>query len=183
MMPAYSHRFDISNHTWSETYACVPRLWRGTWPAQHASAAIQERTTFTSCSYWLARPLRAGTTMRYKPGMVTGGSGYTHDCGNSRAIGWFLEPLAVIALYGKKVSPDVRPGRCSTQGSTVKVPGHKAVQPRLALMDTLRHRPCSFFPLAPLPQHLALFLRLRCSWRAMCTACCSNDTREMAPSF
>ena len=44
--------------------------------------------------------------MRYKPGMVTGGSGFQHDCGTSRAIGWFLEPLAVIALYGKKVSSD-----------------------------------------------------------------------------
>ena len=35
--------------------------------------------------------------------MVTGGNGFMHDCGTSRAIGWFLEPLAVIALFGKKV--------------------------------------------------------------------------------
>ena len=45
----------------------------------------------------------AGTTLRYKPGIVTGGPGLVHDCGTSRAIGWFLEPLAVIALFGKKV--------------------------------------------------------------------------------
>jgi len=44
-----------------------------------------------------------GTTLRYKPGIVTGGSGFVHECGTSRAIGWFLEPLTVIALYGKKV--------------------------------------------------------------------------------
>ena len=35
--------------------------------------------------------------------MVTGGSGFVHECGTSRAIGWFLEPLTVIALFGKKV--------------------------------------------------------------------------------
>lgn len=46
----------------------------------------------------------AGTTLRYSPGIVTGGSGYTHDCGRSRSIGFFLEPLVCIALFAKKVA-------------------------------------------------------------------------------
>lgn len=45
----------------------------------------------------------AGTSLRYKPGFVTGGGlGMEHDCGTGRAIGWFLEPLACLALWGKK---------------------------------------------------------------------------------
>ncbi|PSC69440.1 18S rRNA biogenesis RCL1, partial [Micractinium conductrix] len=44
-----------------------------------------------------------GTSLRYKPGFVAGGGqSQEHDCGTSRAIGWFLEPLALIALWGKK---------------------------------------------------------------------------------
>ena len=47
--------------------------------------------------------LPAGTSLRYKPGFVTGGGlGVEHDCGTGRAIGWFLEPLACLALWGKK---------------------------------------------------------------------------------
>ena len=45
----------------------------------------------------------AGTTLRYSPGIVTGGGGYVHDCGRSRSIGFFLEPLVCIALFAKKV--------------------------------------------------------------------------------
>ena len=45
----------------------------------------------------------SGTSLRYKPGLVTGGSGLTHDCGKSRSIGYFLEPLVCLALFGKKV--------------------------------------------------------------------------------
>ncbi|EIE18987.1 putative RNA 3'-terminal phosphate cyclase [Coccomyxa subellipsoidea C-169] len=43
-----------------------------------------------------------GTSLRYKPGLVTGGSGLNHDCGKSRSIGYFLEPLVCLALFGKK---------------------------------------------------------------------------------
>ncbi|KAL0039835.1 hypothetical protein WJX77_009421 [Trebouxia sp. C0004] len=43
-----------------------------------------------------------GTTLRYFPGIVTGGSGFVHDCGRSRSIGFFLEPLVCIALFAKK---------------------------------------------------------------------------------
>ncbi|GLC44223.1 hypothetical protein PLESTB_000754400 [Pleodorina starrii] len=43
-----------------------------------------------------------GTSLRYRPGVVVCGSGLTHDCGTSRSIGYFLEPLLVLGLYGKK---------------------------------------------------------------------------------
>lgn len=43
-----------------------------------------------------------GTSLRYKPGFVHGGAGLDHDCGLSRAVGYFLEPLALLALFGKK---------------------------------------------------------------------------------
>ena len=47
--------------------------------------------------------LPPGTSLRYKPGFVAGGGlGMEHDCGTSRGMGYFLEPLALIALWGKK---------------------------------------------------------------------------------
>lgn len=42
-----------------------------------------------------------GTRLRYRPGFITGGSDMTHDCGTSKAIGWFLEPLSLICMFGK----------------------------------------------------------------------------------
>lgn len=44
-----------------------------------------------------------GTSMRYIPGVVVGGSDMVHDCGCSKSIGWFLEPLVLLGLFGKKV--------------------------------------------------------------------------------
>lgn len=43
-----------------------------------------------------------GTSLRYRPGVVVCGSGLSHDCGTSRSIGYFLEPLLLLGLYGKK---------------------------------------------------------------------------------
>lgn len=43
-----------------------------------------------------------GTKLKYKPGIVMGGRHLVHDCGVSRAMGYFLEPLIVLALFGKK---------------------------------------------------------------------------------
>lgn len=55
----------------------------------------------------------AGTSLRYKPGFIAGGGlGVEHDCGTSRAIGYFLEPLVLIALWGKK------PLTCTLKGIT-----------------------------------------------------------------
>ncbi|PHU24953.1 putative RNA 3'-terminal phosphate cyclase-like protein [Capsicum chinense] len=38
----------------------------------------------------------------YKPGIIMGGRHLVHDCGVSRSIGYFLEPLIVLGLFGKK---------------------------------------------------------------------------------
>ncbi|XP_047311107.1 probable RNA 3'-terminal phosphate cyclase-like protein [Impatiens glandulifera] len=43
-----------------------------------------------------------GTKLKYKPGIVMGGKHLVHDCGLSRSIGYFLEPLIVLGLFGKK---------------------------------------------------------------------------------
>lgn len=42
-----------------------------------------------------------GTALRYRPGIITGGSGLVHECGTSRAIGYFIEPLIAIAPFAK----------------------------------------------------------------------------------
>lgn len=44
----------------------------------------------------------AGTKLKYKPGVLIGGKHLVHDCGASRSIGYFLEPLVVLGLFGKK---------------------------------------------------------------------------------
>lgn len=43
-----------------------------------------------------------GSKLKYKPGVVMGGKNLVHDCGVSRSIGYFLEPLLVLGLFGKK---------------------------------------------------------------------------------
>lgn len=44
----------------------------------------------------------AGTTLRYRPGVLLGGADVDHDCGLTRPIGWFVEPLLVLGLFGRK---------------------------------------------------------------------------------
>ena len=43
-----------------------------------------------------------GTSLRYAPGIVVGGANLNHDCGKARAIGYFLEPLVLLSMFGKK---------------------------------------------------------------------------------
>uniref|UniRef100_A0A2N9EJS6 RNA 3'-terminal phosphate cyclase domain-containing protein n=1 Tax=Fagus sylvatica TaxID=28930 RepID=A0A2N9EJS6_FAGSY len=42
-----------------------------------------------------------GTKVTYMPGTVVGKSNLEHDCGVSRSIGYFLEPLIVLGLIAK----------------------------------------------------------------------------------
>ncbi|KAI5121665.1 hypothetical protein M0805_002741 [Coniferiporia weirii] len=42
-----------------------------------------------------------GTSVLLKPGVITGGN-VTHDCPLTRAVGYFLEPLIMIAPFAKK---------------------------------------------------------------------------------
>ncbi|XVF47012.1 hypothetical protein PTKIN_Ptkin03bG0074800 [Pterospermum kingtungense] len=43
-----------------------------------------------------------GTKLKYKPGIIVGGGKLVHDCGVSRAIGYFLEPLVLLGLFARK---------------------------------------------------------------------------------
>lgn len=42
-----------------------------------------------------------GTEVYVKPGLVMGGS-VVHQCPESRAVGWFAEPLLLLGLFGKQ---------------------------------------------------------------------------------
>lgn len=42
-----------------------------------------------------------GTVLRYVPGIITGGR-HAHDCGTARSIGWFLEGILPLAVFGKE---------------------------------------------------------------------------------
>jgi len=41
------------------------------------------------------------TTLRYTPGIIIGGE-ITHDCGTSRGIGYFVQPLLMLAPFAKQ---------------------------------------------------------------------------------
>ena len=43
----------------------------------------------------------SGTTILFKPGIISGGQ-VTHECPLSRAVGYFLEPLIMLAPFSKK---------------------------------------------------------------------------------
>jgi len=43
----------------------------------------------------------AGTSLRFKPGTLTGGEGITHECPPSRSVGYFLESLVQLAAFCK----------------------------------------------------------------------------------
>jgi RNA 3'-terminal phosphate cyclase-like protein len=51
--------------------------------------------------------VRAGTSLRFRPGVLTGGGGLSHDCGRERAVGFFAEALVLLALFSKKVRAGV----------------------------------------------------------------------------
>jgi len=52
------------------------------------------------CSFYLAW---TGTKLKYKPGPIIGGRQHrAHDCGVSRSIAYFLEPLVVLCLFAKQ---------------------------------------------------------------------------------
>lgn len=42
-----------------------------------------------------------GTSLRFKPGVLTGGMDLVHNCGVGRSIGWFIEGILPIAMFCK----------------------------------------------------------------------------------
>ena len=45
---------------------------------------------------------RLGTAILVKPGIISGGP-VTHECPTSRSIGYFLEPIIMLAPFSKKL--------------------------------------------------------------------------------
>ncbi|ODQ68013.1 18S rRNA biogenesis protein [Nadsonia fulvescens var. elongata DSM 6958] len=44
-----------------------------------------------------------GTTILYKPGLIVGGT-FTHNCPLSRSVGYYIEPVLLMAPFGKKAT-------------------------------------------------------------------------------
>ena len=44
----------------------------------------------------------AGTRLKYKPGIIMGGKNLVHNCALTRSMGYYLEPLLLLGLFGKK---------------------------------------------------------------------------------
>lgn len=42
-----------------------------------------------------------GTTLKFKPGLILGGN-ISHDCGTKRSIGWFIEGILPLIIFGKE---------------------------------------------------------------------------------
>ncbi|KAJ4881762.1 putative RNA 3'-terminal phosphate cyclase-like protein [Raphanus sativus] len=43
-----------------------------------------------------------GTRLKYKPGIIMGGKNLVHSCALTRSMGYYLESLLVLGLFGKK---------------------------------------------------------------------------------
>ncbi|KAG6585410.1 probable RNA 3'-terminal phosphate cyclase-like protein [Cucurbita moschata] len=73
-----------------------------TWPGLRPHEVSFLRLMEKICDDSFIEINETGTKLKYKPGIVMGGRHLVHDCGTSRAIGYFLEPLIVLALFGRK---------------------------------------------------------------------------------
>ncbi|KAK0606376.1 hypothetical protein LWI29_037061 [Acer saccharum] len=73
-----------------------------TWPGLRPHEVSLLRLLEKVCDDCVVEINETGTKLRYKPGTVMGGKNIVHDCGVSRSIGYFLEPLILVALFGKK---------------------------------------------------------------------------------
>lgn len=73
-----------------------------TWPGLRPYEINFLRLLELICDDCVVEINETGTKLKYKPGIVMGGKHLEHDCGVSRSIGYFLEPLIVLALFGKK---------------------------------------------------------------------------------
>ncbi|CAH9061419.1 unnamed protein product [Cuscuta epithymum] len=73
-----------------------------TWPGLRQHEVSFLRLLEKVCDDCKVEINETGTKLRYRPGIVMGGKNLTHDCGVSRSIGYFMEPLIVLGLFGKK---------------------------------------------------------------------------------
>lgn len=73
-----------------------------TWPGLRPHEISLLRLLEKVCDDCAIEINETGTKLKYKPGIVMGGRYLSHDCGVSRAIGYFMEPLIMLGLFGKK---------------------------------------------------------------------------------
>ncbi|KAI5667116.1 hypothetical protein M9H77_16969 [Catharanthus roseus] len=73
-----------------------------TWPGLRPHEVSFLRLLEKVCDDCVVEINETGTKLKYKPGIVMGGKHLVHDCGVNRSIGYFLEPLIVLGLFGKK---------------------------------------------------------------------------------
>uniref|UniRef100_A0A6P3ZF88 probable RNA 3'-terminal phosphate cyclase-like protein n=1 Tax=Ziziphus jujuba TaxID=326968 RepID=A0A6P3ZF88_ZIZJJ len=73
-----------------------------TWPGLLPHEVSFLRLLEKLCDDCVVEINETGTKLKYKPGIVMGGRNLVHDCGVSRSIGYFLEPLLVLGLFAKK---------------------------------------------------------------------------------
>ncbi|KAL3615477.1 hypothetical protein CASFOL_041138 [Castilleja foliolosa] len=73
--------------------------WPGLRPHEVCFLRLLEKVSDDDC---VVEINETGTKLKYEPGIVIGGRHLVHDCGTSRAVGYFLEPLMVLGLFGKK---------------------------------------------------------------------------------
>ncbi|PKI35416.1 probable RNA 3'-terminal phosphate cyclase-like protein [Punica granatum] len=73
-----------------------------TWPGLLPHEVSLLRLFEKVCDDCVVEINETGTKLKYKPGIIVGGRNLVHDCGLSRSIGYFLEPLIVLALFAKK---------------------------------------------------------------------------------
>ena len=67
--------------------------------------------THTHTHYMYVLSYYVGTVLYYRPGLLVGGT-LEHDCSLQRSIGYFLEPLVLLAPFAKK------PIRITLRGNT-----------------------------------------------------------------
>ncbi|KAF3433779.1 hypothetical protein FNV43_RR24882 [Rhamnella rubrinervis] len=73
-----------------------------TWPGLRPHEVSFLRLLEKLCDDCVVEINETGTKLKYKPGIVMGGRNLVHDCGISRSIGYFLEPLLLLGLFAKK---------------------------------------------------------------------------------
>lgn len=73
-----------------------------TWPGLRPYEVSLLRLFEKICDDCVVEINETGTKLKYKPGIIMGGKNLVHDCGVGRSIGYFLEPLIVLGLFGKK---------------------------------------------------------------------------------
>eukprot|EP01100_Stratorugosa_tubuloviscum_P012117 TRINITY_DN55_c3_g1_i1.p1 TRINITY_DN55_c3_g1~~TRINITY_DN55_c3_g1_i1.p1 ORF type:complete len:378 (-),score=186.31 TRINITY_DN55_c3_g1_i1:147-1214(-) len=67
-----------------------------------------------------------GTSVYFRPGVISGGTNLTHDCGTEKGIGYFIEALICIAPFCKKETSITLTG-ITNENSTISIDAFRTV--------------------------------------------------------